>query len=522
MAVVAGTGLQAQYFNNPDFTGSSVARIDKKVYFNFSVNAPAPSIAPTTYSVRWTGKIKPSYSETYTFHTTSDDGVRLWVDHKLVIDDWNAHAPKQSSGTIKLDASRKVDIQLEYFNKLGGGVAQLWWASASQVKSVVPPNRLYPEAQNLGSKIDHAFAFAEQQIAQTLADVGNNPNVYVSNTVGSGARGTDGRWMTTNGASWTSGFLGGLMWEAYQKNSRKPMRLNATAWTQSLSNQTAVGDDMGFRINLPFKNLSGAASDATRLAAADAKLGQWDATVEMFRSSGGKTHSANPAGDFAVLIDHAMDMELLYWASKKTGNTVYRDRATAHLLKLAQNYVRADGSTAQWGYYSSQTGQFIGHDKKQAYSATSAWSRGQAWAIYAYSAAYRETGNASLLAMAKKVAEYYITHMPADGVPYWDFASPAVPNTFRDTSAAAITASGLFDLANAAPLEADKARYRAVAEQILTSLTSAGYLAEGSTSHGVLLHGAAYVPRKNTLPDNSLVYGDYYFLEAMNRYAGIS
>jgi unsaturated chondroitin disaccharide hydrolase len=300
------------------------------------------------------------------------------------------------------------------------------------------------------------------------------------------------------------------------------MRLNATAWTQSLANQTGLPDDMGFRIALPYQALygiSGSATDKAKLvAAADAKLGQWNATVGMFRSSGGTTLSTNPAGNFAVLLDHSMDMHLLYWASTATGNNTYKDRATAHLLKLAQNYVRADGSTAQWGYYSSTTGAFVGIEKKQGYATTSSWSRGQGWAIYAYTDAYAQTSNATFLATARKVADYWIAHVPADGIPFWDFNSPDIPNTFKDTSAAAIAASGLLQLAKVDPDASRRAGYRAAAGKILNSLTTPGYLAEGSLSHGVLLHGAAFVPRKNPTPDNSLIYGDYYLLEAMNRY----
>lgn len=519
MAVSPGTGLQATYFNNANFTGKNVTRLDSKVYFDFAKTPPPAPIIATSYSVRWTGKVKPSYSEPYTFYATSDDGIRVWVNHKIVIDDWTGHTTREVSGTIPLTANTKVDIQVEYYNNTGAAGAQLWWASPTQLKQVVPTARLYPEAQDLADKIDHAFSFAEQQIAVTRAEFGNNASTYPINTKGSGAAGTDGTWTTTDGASWTSGFFAGVQWQAYYHNPKKLMRLNATAWTQSLANQTAIGDDMGFRIYLPWVNLSIPQTSDVMLAAADAKLKQWDATVGMFRSSGGTQLATNPAGNFAVLIDHAMDIQLLYWAWKQTGNTLYRDRANAHLTKLAQNYVRADGSTAQWGYYSSSTGAFVGHDKKQAYSATSAWSRGQAWAIYAYSNAYKMTGNTNFLSIAKKTADYYITNMPSDGVAYWDFRSPDVPNTYRDTSAAATAASGMLQLARIAPA-GEGAKYRATAELILNSLTSSTYLAEGSTSRGIILHGAAYVPRKNAQPDNSLIYGDYYFLEAMNRYMG--
>src|SRR5688572_7252691 len=113
LAADPGTGLVAAYFPTSAFTGTPVERVEKKVYFESSV-LPA-AIEPTTYSVRWTGKIKPSYSETYTFTTQADDGVRLWINHQLIIDDWNKHAAASRSATITLTASRKVDIQLEFF-----------------------------------------------------------------------------------------------------------------------------------------------------------------------------------------------------------------------------------------------------------------------------------------------------------------------------------------------------------------------------------------------------------------------
>src|SRR5439155_11785117 len=145
--------------------------------------------------------------------------------------------------------------------------------------------------------------------------------------------------------------------------------------------------------------------------------------------------------------------------------------------------------------YNTSSGKYFGPEKKQGYSATSTWSRGHGWAMYAYAAAYKQTKKASLLATARKVADYWMAHVPSDGVPYWDFASPDIPNTYRDTSAAAVAASGLLTLAK---VETDAARavnYRAAAKTILNSLASASYLAEGSTSQGVILHGAAYVPR---------------------------
>jgi hypothetical protein len=515
LAVNPGTGLVAAYFPNSDFTGAPAVRIDHKVYFDPA--ALPTGLAPTTYSIRWTGKIKPAYSETYTFTTHADDGIRLWIDHKLIIDDWNIHPPAEQSETIALSASRKVDIQVEYFNHKGGAAAQLWWESRSQIKSVVPTSRLYPEAQDTADKIDHAFAFAQSQMARTLAAINNNPDAYVINTR------SDGTWETTDGTSWTAGFLAGELWQLYRRNGRRALRLNATAWTRSLGDQTRLPSDMGFRIAVPYGPMyaaSGLEIDrAVLVASADTKMAQFDETVGMFRSPGGTTLPSDSRGDFAVLLDHAMDMPLLYTVARLNSDASYAQRATEHLLKLAQYYVRADGSTAQWGYFDSSSGDFVGHTAKQGYSAQSTWSRGQAWAMHAYAASYAATNDPALLAIARKVADYWIGHVPADGVPYWDFDAPVTATTYRDSSAAAIAASALVQLSQIDPDATRRPVYRAAAEKIINSLLSPSYFAEGTANSGVLLHGAAFVPRKNPLPDSALIYGDYYFLEALNRYA---
>jgi len=204
-------------------------------------------------------------------------------------------------------------------------------------------------------------------------------------------------------------------------------------------------------------------------------------------------------------------------AWKETGNTTYRDQATSHLLKLASNFVRADGSTLQLGYYNSSTGAFVAGDVKQGASVDSTWSRGQAWAIQAYATAYAQTKNPAFLDIAKKVANYWIANVPADGVPFWDFAA----STYKDSSAAAIAASGFAELARVAPDLTDRATYKAAVEKTLGGLLSTNYFAEGKASPGVLLHGAHWV-LKNDYRDNTLVYGDFYFLQAMNRYLALA
>jgi unsaturated chondroitin disaccharide hydrolase len=137
--------------------------------------------------------------------------------------------------------------------------------------------------------------------------------------------------------------------------------------------------------------------------------------------------------------------------------------------------------------------------------------------------AYRETGRAEFLAAARKMADYFLAHLPADHVPFWDFNDPAAPNTYRDSSAAAIAASGLLELSaqlRAGGSVAAADGYLADAKDILSSLSSSAYLARGTASRGVLLHGALNVPT-NTGTDSSLIFGDYYFLEAINRYVAL-
>jgi hypothetical protein len=136
-------GLTGQYFDNIDFTGTSITRTDPTINYNWTSYSPN-GIGPDRWSARWSGQIKPAYSETYTFYTTSDDGVRLWVDGELIIDNWTDHAPTENSGTITLTARQLYDIRMEYYENGGGAMARLWWSSARQAKQIVPQGRLYP------------------------------------------------------------------------------------------------------------------------------------------------------------------------------------------------------------------------------------------------------------------------------------------------------------------------------------------------------------------------------------------
>lgn len=138
-----GNGLKGEYYNNKDLTDLKFTRIDDTINSYWNNVSPDSRIDKETFSIRWTGQIQPLYSEKYTFYTTSDDGVRLWVNGSKIIDNWNDHSALQNSGTITLVAGQKYDIQLDYYNNLGEGKIRLDWSSNSQAKQIVPKSQLF-------------------------------------------------------------------------------------------------------------------------------------------------------------------------------------------------------------------------------------------------------------------------------------------------------------------------------------------------------------------------------------------
>jgi glucose/arabinose dehydrogenase len=143
-AVYSLRGLLGHYHDDLGFTGSTVVRLDPTVGFNWATEAPAPGIGADTFSVRWSGQVSPRYSETYTFSTSSDDGVRLWVDGTLLVDQWNDHGTRVHSGTIALTAGVRYAVTMEFYDNTRHAVAQLRWSSATQSAEIVPTERLYP------------------------------------------------------------------------------------------------------------------------------------------------------------------------------------------------------------------------------------------------------------------------------------------------------------------------------------------------------------------------------------------
>jgi unsaturated chondroitin disaccharide hydrolase len=279
--------------------------------------------------------------------------------------------------------------------------------------------------------------------------------------------------------------------------------------------------DIGFQIFTTFANgyrLTG--NDAYRqvaLTAAATLATRYNAIVGAIRS----WDAINDATQYRVIIDNMMNLELLFWASQQPGgNANWKTIAAQHALTSARDHVRADGGSWQVVNYDQTTGAVLSKATVQGYSDNSTWSRGEAWGIHGFTMAYRYTKDARFLATARKMADYYISHLPADKVPYWDFNAPVNRRTPRDSSAAAIAAGGLLELSE---YESDltlKDSYFNTARDTLASLSSPAYLAEGTTNQAVLLHGTQNKPGNNF--DTGLIFGDYYFLDTLKRYDQIA
>ncbi|MCX7922713.1 MAG: PA14 domain-containing protein [Clostridia bacterium] len=172
-----GTGLMGEYYDNMDFTNLKLTRVDPVVNFNWSTGSPSPLIGADTFSVRWSGQVQPKFSENYTFYTRSDDGVRLWVNNQLIVNNWTPHSEVENSGTIMLEAGKKYSIKMEYYEQGTFAAAKLYWSSTSQLKEVIPQTCLYPYYDSTGmvkfvNLINgHGYALIDQPMSWPAANV---------------------------------------------------------------------------------------------------------------------------------------------------------------------------------------------------------------------------------------------------------------------------------------------------------------------------------------------------------------
>ena len=221
--------------------------------------------------------------------------------------------------------------------------------------------------------------------------------------------------------------------------------------------------------------------------------------------------------EFLVIIDNMMNLELLFWASRQTGDSSYYKIAVTHANTTMKNHFRPDYSSYHVLNYHPETGAVQQKRTDQGYADESAWARGQAWGLYGYTLMYRETKDQKYLDQANHIAGFILKKLPDDQIPYWDFNAPDIPNALRDASAGAVIASALLELCRYNTGQKAQSYFK-TAEKIIRTLSSDRYkAAEGTNGGFILKHGVGHMPKRSEV-DVPLTYGDYYYLEAMKRY----
>jgi hypothetical protein len=335
----------------------------------------------------------------------------------------------------------------------------------------------------------------------------------------------NGTLETSDRSWWCSGFFPGELWYLYEYTGSPELKNYAKHFTELLDSvkYTTSNHDVGFMLYCSYGNgyrLTGDTAYASvLLTGANSLSTRYNPTIKAIRSwdftNGGKWQ-------YPVIIDNMMNLELLEWASKQSGDDRFSNIANTHAKTTMANHFRDDYSTYHVVSYDTITGQPHIKMTHQGFADSSAWARGQAWGLYGYTMMARETGDASYLEQAKHIADFLISHpnMPEDKVPYWDFNSPEIPNDVRDASAAAIMASALIELSEL-DNSSDSSKYLDFAEAQLRSLSSPEYLAEpGDNCDFVLKHSTGNKPGNGEV-DVPLSYADYYYVEALMRMKSI-
>lgn len=363
--------------------------------------------------------------------------------------------------------------------------------------------------------VDQQLAYCAAQASKTLALIPPGDSLLPRN-VDQGK--TDWRFVPYR--DWTSGFFPGILWYLHEASGEEKWFEEADHYSRILTPlcaNPATDHDLGFQIYSSFGNgyrlkkspvykalLQGAAYELSKL---------YNPKVGTILSWPGMVQKMNWPHN--TIIDNMINLELLFWASKNGGSAALYDQALNHARVTMKNQFRKDHTVYHVVVYDTLTGKSIKKVTHQGYADESMWARGQAWAIYGYTMCYRETKEKEFLDFAQKVSDVYLQRLPEDGIPYWDFDAPGIPNAPRDASAAAITASGLLEL-SALVADAQKSKYyREMAEKMLIELSSERYQSRDKNT-AFLMHSTGHHPNGTEI-DASIIYADYYYLEALLR-----
>lgn len=365
-----------------------------------------------------------------------------------------------------------------------------------------------------------AIGNARKQIGLEIDTIENSGKILNPVTLN-----TNGQVYYCGYADWRSGFFPGSIWYLYELTGDTTLLPLAQKYTEAISEAQYLTwhHDIGFIINCSFGNglrlspkseyknvmIQAAQSLSTRFRTNPQVIQSWDVKGNSWQSKRG--------WECPVIIDNMMNLELLFEATRLSGDSIYYQIAVAHADRTLKEHFRPDGSCYHVVDYSIKNGNVRHRQTAQGYADESAWARGQAWAIYGYTMCYRETQDIKYLNQAVKTFNFMKKHknMPTDFIPYWDMDAPDIPNAPRDVSSASIIASALYELSTY-PVENPQS-FKDYADSIMVSLSSPTYTAEiGENGRFVLMHSVGSIPHGSEI-DVPLNYADYYYLEALKR-----
>ncbi|MFC8921815.1 glycoside hydrolase family 88 protein [Cellulosimicrobium sp. NPDC057127] len=323
---------------------------------------------------------------------------------------------------------------------------------------------------------------------------------------------------------WTTSFWPGMQWLAFELTGDVAFRTAGERHVADFARRVDQGEDLqthdlGFLYTLscvaPWRLLGDETARRAALSAADHLMVRFLEPAGILQAWG---DLSDPAQRGRTIVDSLMNMPLLTWAGEQTGEERFPDAVRRHTKQLATHIVRDDDTTFHTFYWDPVTGEPLRGGTEQGAGDDSCWARGQAWGIYGFAMNHRVTGDPALLDASRRCADYFLAHLPSDGVPYWDLVYTDGSDAPRDSSSAAIAASGLHELASVETDPERRERYAAASLDMLRALVT-GYTpaAEGVESDALLLHSVYDAPKSIGVDEGSL-WGDYFYLEALVRH----
>jgi unsaturated chondroitin disaccharide hydrolase len=325
--------------------------------------------------------------------------------------------------------------------------------------------------------------------------------------------------VTNDKLIWTSGFYPGILWYAYEVTDNERWKNEAIQRTEVFEDFQNITEhhDIGFMMFPAYGNgyeIGGKKEYKDILLNSAASLAsRFNPNVGTIRSWSNKMHPRWK--QHITIIDNMLNLELLFWAAKNGGYKKYYDIAVSHAETTMENHFRKDLTSWHVLEYDSINGNVLNRHTKQGFADDSRWSRGQAWGVYGYTMVYKETKDKKFLDFAQKLADTYISLLPEDHVPAWDFDVQSDPKEEKDASAAAIVASALMDLSTFVDTKSEQERYFNAGVEMLKSLGSDKYSAVGKAD-SFLLHSTGAKSLGHEI-DVALIYADYYYIEALSR-----